>query len=179
MLTKQIDRKLHGSYREEITRTLQWRHNARDGVSNHQPRHCLLNRLFRRRSKKTSKLSVTGLCAGDSPVNSPHKGPVTRKMFPFGDVIIRSILANSLKPRGSGLEYIYRHESGALAAAEPPFNWKAYILAIYKFRLGISGLRDFARSVKTFMIRNNLSYLHTYLHCIILVFYVTDKDNIL
>ena len=23
-----------------------------------------------------------------SPVNSPHKGPVTRKMFPFDDVII-------------------------------------------------------------------------------------------
>ena len=28
----------------------------------------LLNRLFRRRSKKTSKLCVTGLCAGNSPV---------------------------------------------------------------------------------------------------------------
>ena len=28
---------------------------------------CLLNRLFRRRSKKTSKLHVTGLCAGNSP----------------------------------------------------------------------------------------------------------------
>ena len=28
---------------------------------------CLLNRLFRRRSKKTSKLCVTGLCAGNSP----------------------------------------------------------------------------------------------------------------
>ena len=27
----------------------------------------LINRLFRRRSKKTSKLSVTGLCAGNSP----------------------------------------------------------------------------------------------------------------
>ena len=27
----------------------------------------LLNRLFRRRSKKTSKLRVTGLCAGNSP----------------------------------------------------------------------------------------------------------------
>ena len=50
--------------------TLQWRHNGRDGVSNHQPRHCLLNRLFRRRSKKTSKLRVTGLCAGNSPVTS-------------------------------------------------------------------------------------------------------------
>ena len=29
---------------------------------------CLLNRLFRRRSKKTSKLRVTGLCVGNSPV---------------------------------------------------------------------------------------------------------------
>ena len=48
--------------------SLQWRHNGRDGVSNHQPHHCLLNRLFRRRSKKTSKLRVTGLCAGNSPV---------------------------------------------------------------------------------------------------------------
>ena len=37
-----------------------------DGVSNHQPRHCLLSRLFRRRSKKTYKLRVTGLCAGNS-----------------------------------------------------------------------------------------------------------------
>ena len=29
---------------------------------------CLLNRLFRRRSKKTSKLRITGLCAGNSLV---------------------------------------------------------------------------------------------------------------
>ena len=47
---------------------LHWRHNGRDGVSNHQPHHCLLNRLFRPRSRKTSKLHVTGLCAGNSPV---------------------------------------------------------------------------------------------------------------
>ena len=46
--------------------TLQWRHNEHDGVRNHQPHHCLLNRWFRRRSKKTSKLRVTGLCAGNS-----------------------------------------------------------------------------------------------------------------
>ena len=48
--------------------SLLWRHNGRDGVSNHQPHDYLLNRLFRRRSKKTSKLRVTGLCAGYSPV---------------------------------------------------------------------------------------------------------------
>ena len=40
--------------------------------------------------KKTSKLRVTGLCVGNSPgpVNSPHKWPVTRKMFPFDDAIM-------------------------------------------------------------------------------------------
>ena len=48
--------------------TSQWRHNERDGVSHHQPRECLLNHLFKRRSKKTSKLCVTGLCAENSPV---------------------------------------------------------------------------------------------------------------
>ena len=48
-------------------RTLQWRHNEHDSASNHQPHDCLLNRLFRRRSKKTSKLRVTGLCVGNSP----------------------------------------------------------------------------------------------------------------
>ena len=47
---------------------LQWRHNGRDGVPNHQSRDCLPNRLLRHRSKKTSKLRVTGLCAGNSPV---------------------------------------------------------------------------------------------------------------
>ena len=46
---------------------LRWRHNGRDGISNHQPHDCLLNRLFRPRSKKTSKLHFTGLCAGRSP----------------------------------------------------------------------------------------------------------------
>ena len=50
------------------TTTLQWRHAGRDGVSNNQPHHFLLNRLFRRRSKKTSKLRVTGLWVGNSPV---------------------------------------------------------------------------------------------------------------
>ena len=48
--------------------TLQWRYNERDSVSNQQPRDCLLDGLFRRGSKKTSKLRVTGLCEGNSLV---------------------------------------------------------------------------------------------------------------
>ena len=42
--------------------SLRWRHNGQDGVSNQQPHDCLLNRLFRRISKKISNLCVTGLC---------------------------------------------------------------------------------------------------------------------
>ena len=88
--------------------SLQWRHNERDGVSNHRCPDCFLNRLLRRRSK----LRVTGLCEGNPstacstvcsgadqrkhqspaslaftrgihrwPMDSPHKGPVTRKCF--------------------------------------------------------------------------------------------------
>ena len=58
------------------TSTLQWSHNGRDGVSNHQPYDCLRNPLFRRRSKKISKLRVTGLREGNSSGTSEF--PVQR-----------------------------------------------------------------------------------------------------
>ena len=48
-------------------RPLQWRHNGRDSVSNHQPRE--FSRLIRQRSKKTSKLRVTGLCGASNAEN--------------------------------------------------------------------------------------------------------------
>ena len=45
---------------------LQWRRSERNDVSNHQRFDCLLKHLFRRRSKKTSKLRATGLCEENS-----------------------------------------------------------------------------------------------------------------
>ena len=60
---------------------LRWRHNDHAGVSNHQPPGCLLNRLFRRKSKKTSKLRVTGLCAG----NSPGTGEFSAQMASYAE----------------------------------------------------------------------------------------------
>ena len=62
-------------------KSLYWRHNDHDGISNHQPHGSLLNRLFRRTS-----------------------GPVTRKMFPFDHVI-----GNKRHPRCSLLcrQYIF------------------------------------------------------------------------
>ena len=62
-----------------VLHTLQWRHNGLDGLSNHQPRHCLLSCLLRRRSKKTSKLRVTGLCAGNSPVTGEFPAQMASK----------------------------------------------------------------------------------------------------
>ena len=47
---------------------LEWPDNEHDGVSNHRRLDYLLNRLFMPGSKKTSKLHVTDLCAGNSPV---------------------------------------------------------------------------------------------------------------
>ena len=51
------------------TKTLQWRHNGHDKVSNHQPHHYLLIRLFKAQIKETkSKLGVAGPSAGISLV---------------------------------------------------------------------------------------------------------------
>ena len=61
-----------------INSILQWRHNKGNGVSNHRCLDCLLNRLFRRRSKKTSKLRVASLAFVRGihgwPVDSLTKG---------------------------------------------------------------------------------------------------------
>ena len=59
--------------------SLPWRHNELDGISNHRRPDCLYNRLFRRRSKKTPKLRVTGLCAGNSPVAETFRLTITSK----------------------------------------------------------------------------------------------------
>ena len=69
---------------------LQWRQNGCDGVSNHQPHDCLLNRLFGRISKKISKARVTGLCAGNSPVSGefPAQMASNAEFVPFDDIIM-------------------------------------------------------------------------------------------
>ena len=69
---------------------IQWRHNERDDVSNHQPHDCLLSLYLgadqRNYQSFASLAFVWGI--GRWPVNSPHKGSVTRKRFPFDDVIM-------------------------------------------------------------------------------------------
>ena len=77
------DKKIHKS-----GKTFQWRHNDRDGGSNYRRLDGLLNRLFRRRSKKTSKLWLLwGEFTGHRWVPLT-KRPVTRKMFPVDDMAV-------------------------------------------------------------------------------------------
>ena len=86
------------------TKKLQWRHNGRDSVSNHQPHDCLLNLLFRRRSKKSSKLRLTGLFVGNSPgtveypaqmVSLSEKIPIWRRHRDMQSVSVSILLWNA------------------------------------------------------------------------------------
>ena len=81
---------------------LQWRHNGSDGVSNHVIMGAMASQITRltivystvyssadlRKYQSSASLAfVRGIQR--SPVNSPHKWPVTRKMFRFDEVIMR------------------------------------------------------------------------------------------
>ena len=74
----------------KVNFSLLWRHNGHNSVSNLQSHDCLLNHLFMRRSKKHQSSASLAFVRGIHrwPVNSSHKGPVTRKMFRFDDVLM-------------------------------------------------------------------------------------------
>ena len=70
--------------------TLQCRYNECDGVSNHQPRDCLLSIYWGQDQRKHQSSASLAFVRGIHrwPVNSPHKRPVSRKIFPIDDVIV-------------------------------------------------------------------------------------------
>ena len=66
-------------------------HNGHDGMSNHQPHQIVYSTIYskadqRKHQSSASLAFVQGIQRW--PVNSPHKRPVTQKMFPFDDVIM-------------------------------------------------------------------------------------------
>ena len=70
------------TWQEWLPASLQWRHNGRDGVSNHKPDvvySTVYWSVYQRKHLSPASLAfVRGIHRW--PVNSPHKGPVTRKM---------------------------------------------------------------------------------------------------
>ena len=75
--------------------SLQWRQIEHNGVSNHRRLEGLFHRLFRRGSQKHQNSTSLAFVEGihQCPMESPHKRPVTRKMFPFDNVIMWSYLS--------------------------------------------------------------------------------------
>ena len=67
-----------------LAHPLQWRHNERDGVSNYQSIVCstVCSGADQRKHQSSASLApVRGI--HQSPVDSPHKRAVMRKMFPM------------------------------------------------------------------------------------------------
>ena len=89
---------------------LQSRHNERDVVLNHRRLHCLLNCLFMPRSRKHQSSPLLAFVRGIHrwPGNPLHKGPVTRKTFPFDDVIIHPISTSILSSWRHGMDNTFR-----------------------------------------------------------------------
>ena len=90
------------SYELRIMYSLQWRHNESDCVTNNRHYDYLLNRFFRRRSKKTFKLVSPAFVRGIHlwTLDSPHKGPIMGKYFNlmtslcYDDVTWRHVVSN-------------------------------------------------------------------------------------
>ena len=70
--------------------TLCWLHNGRNSISNHQPHDCLLNLYSSADQRKHQSSASLAFVRGIHRwwVNSSHKGPAMRKMFPFDDIIM-------------------------------------------------------------------------------------------
>ena len=121
---------LHWQYKklaiDDITSPLQWRHNERDGVSNHWHLRCLLKCWFRLRSKKHQSSASQAFVRGIHrwPVNSPHKRPVTRKMFPFDDVIMLSRTCQFVKYKYASQKNCHCHIKPSPIHQMWTFIWK-------------------------------------------------------
>ena len=77
---------------------LPWRHNGCDGVSNHQPDD-FCSTLYSgadKRKRQSSASLVFVWRIHRWPVNSSHKGPVTRQMFPFHDVTMEEFFSGNI-----------------------------------------------------------------------------------
>ena len=116
-----FDHVIMGYSRSCFLCALQLRHNEGNDVSNHQPHDGLLNRLLRRRSKKTSKLRVTGICARNSPVTGEF--PTQRASnVSFDDVITGSQQQEHVDEKGIECTIANRKSASSILSTWFNFN---------------------------------------------------------
>ena len=94
--------------------------------------------LFTRRSKKASKLRVTGLCVGNSPVTGefPAHRASNAKMFPFDDVIMDADLYQQDRTPSVVKRFLNSKLHEYIFATAPPKSsiMKAYCLYLTKMK---------------------------------------------
>ena len=78
--------------------SLQWRHNERNGVLNHWLLDCLLNRLFRRRSKKKHQCSASLAFVRGINRWFPSQRANNAEMLSFDDIIMQCMDGGHLQP---------------------------------------------------------------------------------
>ena len=91
----------------------------------------------RKHQSSTSLAFVRGIHRG--PVNSPHKGPVTRKMFPFDDIITKIFVLIDLtyvtifhRASSSSLQWHNNGRHGVSKLPASPFFTKPFVQAQIK-----------------------------------------------
>ena len=106
-----------------VCNTSPWRHNERGGVSNHQPHDCLLNRLFRRRSKKLINIELPAQKASNAenvPIWWRHQDCRTQEHSSTGRHISRHYIT-ILRLNFTGywlLEYLFVHQTASFKMAD-------------------------------------------------------------
>ena len=100
-------------------RSLHWRHNEQDSISNHRRLDCLLNHLFKHKSKTTSKLfRVTGLCEENSPVTGGfplQRGSNMENVYLASKSITGEIIPSNGRPLCPNLhQYHFRRKQSLL-----------------------------------------------------------------
>ena len=135
--------------------SLLWRHNGRDGVSNHQPHDSLLDRSCRCRSKKTSKLRVTGLCAWNSPVTGEFPAQMVSNAEKGLHLMTSSWVSHRVKVNKNSVKIwkvsLRKIHSRMSSAGSPPSCSTARWVSTPSVQHG----RHFADNISTFIFSEN------------------------
>ena len=129
-------------------------HNERDGISNNQTQNCLLN-LYSGTDQRIHQYSAS--LAFVRLVNSPHKGPVTRKMFPFDDVIMNFLFHLKKPERLTSLHDLCRRTSNCFNNLHKDPKWTAYKFSSFFNLIAWHQIYHFIIKVKRVKIGNILS----------------------
>ena len=132
--------------------SLQWRHNECDSVSNTSLTivysTAYSGAIYQRKHQSSASLAfMRGIY--QSPVNSLHKGPVTRKMFPFDDVIM--LCPPPPPPKSSGLRRL-RYLPGRTLTS------KFGDTEVLKLTIGVKGYLLWVEQASTWP-KNNADFL--------------------